>query len=286
VRPLSRQGFPLRAPTWPGTVPRPPAPSRTGLDFDTEWARKPAARLARAALLDLAIRPAVHVLASPTVDGRERLDALDAPVIFAANHHSHADTGLLLSLLPERFRRKTAVAAAADYFFDRRAKGTFHALTFGAVPMERTKVNRRSAEVATDLLADGWSLVIFPEGGRSPDGWAQEFRGGAAYLAVRSGRPVVPVYIEGTRLMWPKGQRLPRPHKVSVTFGAPISADPEEDARRLAVRLERAVAALADERATDWWTARRRAATGATPAITGPEAAPWRRAWALRPPRS
>ena len=282
---MTRRGFPLWAPTWPGTVPRPPAPSRTGLDFDTEWARKPAARVARAAILDLAIRPVVQVMASPTVDGRERLHAVEAPVIFAANHHSHADTGLLLSLLPEPFRHKTVVAAAADYFFDRRTKGTFHALTFAAVPMERTKVNRRSAVVATDLLADGWNLVIFPEGGRSPDGWAQQFRGGAAYLAVRSGRPVVPVYIDGTRHMWPKGQRLPRPHKVTVTFGTPISADPGEDARRLAARLERAVAALADERATDWWTARRRAAGGQTPAITGPEASPWRRSWALRPPR-
>jgi 1-acyl-sn-glycerol-3-phosphate acyltransferase len=281
VKFVPRRGFPYRAPTWPGTVPRPPAPSRTGLEFDTAWARTPAARLARAAVIDLAIRPAAQLLASPTVDGRERLDAVEAPVIFAANHHSHADTGLLLSLLPERFRRRTVVAAAADYFFDRRAKGTFHALTFGAVPMERTKVNRRSAEVATGLLADGWSLVIFPEGGRSPDGWAQEFRGGAAYLAVRSGRPVVPVHIDGTRLMWPKGQRLPRPHKVTVTFGTPISPDPGEDARRLAARLQRAVAALADERASDWWTARRRAAEGTTPSITGPDAGAWRRAWAL-----
>jgi len=207
---LPRRGFPLRAPTWPDTVPRPPAPSRTGVDFDTAWARRPAARLARAALVDLAIRPAVHALTSPTVDGRDRLDALEPPVIFAANHHSHLDTGLLLSLLPERFRRKAVVAAAADYFFDRRAKGTLHALAFGAVPMERTRVNRRSADMATDLLADGWSLVIFPEGGRSPDGWAQAFRGGAAYLAVRTGRPVVPVYLDGTRQVWPKGQRLPR----------------------------------------------------------------------------
>jgi 1-acyl-sn-glycerol-3-phosphate acyltransferase len=263
-------------------VPRPPAPSRTGVDFDTAWARKPAARLARAALVDLAIRPAVHAIASPAVDGRERLDALEAPVIFAANHHSHVDTGLLLSLLPERFRRRTVVAAAADYFFDRRAKGTLHALAFGAVPVERTKVNRRSADMTLALLADGWNLVIFPEGGRSPDGWAQEFRGGAAYLAVRSGRPVVPVWLDGTRHVWPKGQRLPRPHKVGVTFGAPISADPGEDARHLAARLERVVAALADERASDWWTARRRAADGVTPAITGPEAAAWRRSWALR----
>src|SRR5213082_772562 len=111
---MIRWGFPLRAPTWPGTVPRPPAPSRTGLDFDTTWARRPAARVARAAILDLAIRPALHLLASPAVDGRERLDTVESPVIFAANHHSHADTGLLLSLLPERFRRRAVVAAAAD----------------------------------------------------------------------------------------------------------------------------------------------------------------------------
>jgi hypothetical protein len=69
---------------------------------------------------------------------------------------------------------------------------------------------------------------------------------------------------------------------VSVTFGTPISADPGEDARRLAARLERTVAVLADERASDWWTARRRAAEGSTPSITGPEAAAWRRSWALR----
>jgi len=278
---MSRRGFPFRAPDWPGTVPRPPEPSRIGLDFDTAWARKPVARFARAALIDLAIRPAVHAIMSPEVDGRERLDALEAPVVFAANHQSHADTGLLLSLLPERFRRKTVVAAAADYFFDRRPKGTLHALAFGAVPVERTKVNRRSADMTLKLLAEGWSLLIFPEGGRSPDGWAQEFRGGAAYLSVRSGRPVVPVYLDQTRQVWPKGQRLPRPHKVAVTFGAPISPAPGEDARRLAARLSRTVAAMADERSTDWWTARRRAADGTTPPMTGPEASAWRRSWAL-----
>ncbi len=54
-----------------------------------------------------------------------------------------------------------------------------------------------------------------------------------------------------------------------------------EDARRLAARIERTVGALADEWSTDWWSARRRAATGATPALTGPSGGAWRRAWAL-----
>ena len=53
----------------------------------------------------------------------------------------------------------------------------------GAIPIERTKVTRRSAHQAAALLDDGWSMLIFPEGGRSPDGWGQPFRGGAASLA-------------------------------------------------------------------------------------------------------
>ena len=278
---MAGRGFPLRAPTWPGTVERPPAVSRTGTDFDTAWARRLPARAARAGVIDFVIRPAVHLVAAPDVDGRERLDAVEAPAIFAANHHSHLDTGLLLSVLPERFRRRAVVAAAADYFFSNRAKGSLHALAFGAVPVERLRVNRRSGDVTAALVADGWSLVIFPEGGRSPDGWGQGFRGGAAYLSVRTGAPVVPVYLGGTRDVWPKGRRLPRPAKVTVTFGAPLRAAEGEDARRLAARLEAAVAALADERASDWWTARRRAAERATPPLTGPDASPWRRSWAL-----
>ncbi len=274
--------FPLGAPTWPGTVPRPPVVSRTGTDFDTAWARTTTARVVRAGWTDFVLRPAVQLVASPEVDGRERLDRLPAPAIFAANHRSHLDTGLLLSVLPERFRHKAVVAAAADYFFSSRAKGTLHALAFGAVPVERQRVNRRSGDVTAALVEDGWSLVIFPEGGRSPDGWGQQFRGGAAYLSVRTGVPVVPVYLDGTWEVWPKGRRLPRTGTaVSVTFGEPMTAAPGEDARKLAARLEAAVAALADERRSDWWSARRRAATGTSPALTGPDAAAWRRSWGL-----
>jgi 1-acyl-sn-glycerol-3-phosphate acyltransferase len=273
--------FPLGRPTWPGTVARPPVRSRTGIDFETDWARKAPARAARAAIIDYVVRPAVHAVASPQVDGTERLDPVEAPAIFAANHHSHLDTGLLLSTLPERFRRRMAVAAAADYFFSSPTKGHLNALLFGAVPVERLKLNRRSSDLCSGLLDEGWSLLIFPEGGRSPDGWGQEFRGGAAYLALRTGRPLVPVHLGGTGQLWPRGQRLPKTGKATVTFGAPLVPADGESARRLGARLESAVGLLADEVATDWWTARRRAAAGETPAMTGPEAGSWRRAWAL-----
>ena len=92
-------------------------------------------------------------------------------MIFAANRASHVDTPLLLTSLPERFRHRTAIAAGADYFFDRRWKGHMWAFLINAFPIERLRVSRRGADLAGSLLEDGWSIIIFPEGGRSPDGW-------------------------------------------------------------------------------------------------------------------
>ena len=212
---LARAGrvrFPVSAPSWPESVPRPAPTPELGVYYDTAWSRRYPVRLARAVVLDNVARPLARVLASPLIRGDESLVGLEAPVIFAANHASHADTPLLLSCLPLRFRHRTVVAAAADYFFDRRWKADTWSFLLAAIPFERTKVNRRSADLAAELLEEDWNLVIFPEGGRSPDGWAQSFHpGGAAYLATRSGRPVVPVHLDGTRHILPKGRSGIRP---------------------------------------------------------------------------
>jgi len=276
-----RSRFPLAAPTWPGSVPRPAPEPELGVHYDTAWSRRYPVRLARAMVLDNVTRPLARALASPKLRGDEQLVDVEVPVIFAANHASHVDTPLLLACLPLRFRHRTVVAAAADYFFDRRWKADAFSFLLGAIPIERTKVNRRSADLAAELLADDWNLVIFPEGGRSPDGWAQEFRGGAAYLASRTGRPVVPVHLDGTRHILPKGGGTVRRTRTTVTFGTPLWPAEGEDARRFSARIEAAVATLANESSTDWWTARRQAAAGTTPSLQGPEVAPWRRAWAL-----
>jgi 1-acyl-sn-glycerol-3-phosphate acyltransferase len=274
--------FPLAAPSWPESVPRPPAEPELGAHYDTTWSRRYPVRLARAMVLDSVARPVARIVASPLLRGDEGLKSLEPPVIFAANHASHADTPLLLSCLPLRFRHRTVVAAAADYFFDRRWKADMWSFFLAAIPFERTKVNRRSADLAADLLADGWNLVIFPEGGRSPDGWAQPFRpASAAYLAVRTGRPVVPVHLDGTRDLLPKGRRGLRRTRTTVTFGTPLSPDEQEDARRFGARIEASVATMANEARSDWWTARKEAAVGTTPALQGPEASPWRRSWIL-----
>ena len=186
-------------------------------------------------------------------------------MILAGNHASHLDTALLLSSLPARIRHHVVVGAAADYFFDRHWKAALWAFALGAVPMERVKVNRRSADLAAALIEEGWSFVIFPEGGRSPDGWGQEFKGGAAYLAKRCSVPVVPVHLRGTRAILAKGSRRLRPGPTELRFGDPLWPEQREDARRFASRIERAVAVLADEAETDWWSARRGPPPGRRP---------------------
>ena len=278
---LKTMSFPLRAPTTPGAVEPAPIVKRTGGDYETEWSRKWPARMARAAIVEGPMRLGVAALASPDRRGSDRLDDVDGPVIFAANHHSHIDTPLLLTTIPEPWRHKLVVGAAADYFFRSRVTGAISALAIGAIPIERSKVGRRSADAAAALIEDGWNLLIFPEGGRSPDGWGQPFRGGAAYLAKRCGVPVVPIHVEGTGRILRKGRYLPQPSRTSVTIGDPIAPTEGENAALFAARLEATVASLADEARTDWYSARKRAHAGETPGLTGPLTGAWRRAWAL-----
>jgi len=285
LRAAGRAGaFPFAAPTRPGTLPAPPVEERLGVAYDTDWARRYPARLARLALQEGLARPLVAALASPEVDGADRLAHLHGPVVFAANHSSHVDTPLLCSVIPEPWRNQLVVASAADYFFDTRLKAATFALALGAVPIERRRVDRRSTDRLAELVGQGWSLLIYPEGGRSPDGWGQAHRAGWARLAVRAGRPVVPVYLAGTRAILPRhGSRLRR-GQARVCFGRPL--DPGSDPRALAAAVEAGIDALADEEATDWWSATRRAAAGRSPTLRGPAGVgAWRRAWAADPGR-
>lgn len=274
--------FVLRTPSTPRGVEPPEVVAKVGIDYETAWARRGPARVARLALHEVLMEPLVQVVARPTVEGLGRLTGLDEdrPVIFAANHHSHVDTPLLLRMLPRPWRDRLFVAAAADYFFPNRIKGAASALVLNAIPIERTRVSRRSALQAADLIDDGWSMLIYPEGGRSPDGWGQEFRGGAAYLSIRCGAPIVPIHVRGTDKILPKGRKLPTPRRTRVTFGDPLWPAEGEDSRSMAERLQRAVASLADEVTSDWYSARLRFHARTTPPLTGPEAASWRRAWA------
>ncbi len=287
MRPAANLGFPFRAPTAPRGFDVAKDSPRLGADYDTDWARRPAARAARAVIARGPLQAMVKVIADPEIQGIDRLADLIAlgddapPVIFAPNHHSHIDTPLMVTAVPEPWRSKLVVAAAADYFFDTRLKGATAALALNALPIDREVAGRKSSDMIRRLVDDGWSLVIYPEGGRSPDGWGQEFKGGAAYLSDRTGAPVIPVFIDGTGAIFGKGMKRPKPGSTRVVFGAPLRPNDGESTRRFNARIEAAVAALGDEALTDYWTARQRAAKGATPKLRGPEYSGWRRQWQL-----
>ena len=286
LRPARNLGFPYRKPSKPKGVVMPLEPSTLGADFDTAWARKAPAKMARTILTTGALRAMVKAIANPEVEGLDRLaDLLEQDplpsVIFAPNHHSHVDTPLIIATVPEEFRKQVVVAAAADYFFDKRLKGNLAALTLNAFPIEREVTTRKSSDELRRLIDTGWSLVIYPEGGRSPDGWGQEFKGGAAYLSARTGAPVVPVFIDGSGAIYGKGMKRPKPGRTKVVFGAPLWPSDDENTRRFNARIEAAVTALGDEALTDFWTSRQRAASGTNPKLTGPEHNGWRRQWAL-----
>ncbi len=284
VRTLRSLGFPYTAASVPVGVEPKVEPSKLGERYETDWARRPVARWTRLAVLETIGRGAAAITCRPEVRNLDPLEDLEGRAIFVTNHHSHLDTTLLLTTIPRPWRHGMVVAAAADYFFDTRAKAALAAWAYGAMPMERVRVSRRGADAAADLIEDGWSLLIFPEGGRTPDGWGQPHKGGAAYLAVKCGVPVVPIHLEGSGRVLPKGKSVPDPQTVVVNFGTPMWHRDDEDARRFAARLEGAIGELADETTTDWWSARSRAHRGDTPSLRGPELTSWRRDW-LSPDR-
>jgi long-chain acyl-CoA synthetase len=238
-----------------------PSDSRPGLAFGTAWARSPLGRGARAVLQDLGVVPLVRLLAPSRRRGRSVLQRLDGPFIIASNHQSHADTSVIIAALPRALRRRLVVAAASDLFFSSWTRATFAALVYNAIPIERQRIERRSAAQARELLAKGWGLLIFPEGHRSEDGRLLEFKGGAAYLADRTGAVIVPCYLENTRYIVPRlfakttngtkpaRARLRTP--VTVTFGPAIVPVDGETTRRLGRRLESAVAHLGRDVAGD-----------------------------------
>lgn len=154
------------------------------------------------------------------------------PVVFVANHASHADTVVLLEVLARD--RPLAVAAADDYFFNDTLKGLALAGSLGAFPFPRE--GSRGLRRTEDLLAAGWSVLIYPQGTRG----GGKFRSGIGRLA-EAGAVLVPVGVVGTKHVLPKGTRWPHRHRVSVHIGEAIRV---RDTREAVRQAEEAVAEL------------------------------------------
>ena len=189
----------------------------------------------------LVLDPIMDYYAARRATGRERLEGIKGPVILVANHASHLDTPVILSALPRRLRKRTVVAAAADYFYRNRFVASLVSLIFNTVPVERRRgggMSKNGSHLDT-LLDQGWNLLLYPEGTRSRDGMPGPLRRGAAVLAASHNLTIVPIRVTGTAEAMPPGRFWPRRrhdrpmpgrHRIEVSFGEPITATEDADA--------------------------------------------------------
>ena len=254
--------------------------------FPTDWARSDAGVAARQLILNGGMGPILRAELSLRVYGADALAAVRGPVIFYSNHSSHLDATLIMSTLPDRWQRATAVGAARDYFFDVWWRQAFTALVYAGFPIERGRGGAGAIDKARELVREGWSIVVFPEGTRSKDGHMQRFRHGASRLALELGVSAgadrdhrgVPGDAEGRR-----GGRGPAA-PVTIRYGRELVPEPEETHQSLSLRMQQAVAQLFDEERSTWFEAVARAERGETPTLAGPPSAGWLRTWeGMRP---
>lgn len=161
---------------------------------------------------------------------------LTGPVILAPTHRSLLDIPFIgfVTARPARFMAKAEL-------FKRRAVGKF--LTeLGGFPVKRGTADRSALTAAVAALESGAPLVIFPEGTRRSGPTIDRIEEGVAYIALKTGAPVVPIGVAGTEAIRERGRRIPFFSKVIVAVGNPIQVD------RVQGRLDRVeVAAVVDE---------------------------------------
>ena len=216
--------------------------------LDLPWARSLPARFVRERLMQFVLNPVMDYYAARRATGREKLTALKGPVILVANHSSHMDTPVILSALPRRLRKRTAVAAAADYFYTNRLVASLVSLFFNTVPIERKGgggLSKNGSHLDT-LLDDGWNLLLYPEGTRARSGVPGRVRRGAAVLAAAHNLSIIPIRVTGTADAMPPGRRWPKRlrrgplshrHRIEVSFGEPIP--PTVDPATLIERVQK-----------------------------------------------
>ena len=168
--------------------------------------------------------------------------------IYFANHTSHLDAVVLWSALPTDIRNLTRPVAAKDYWQKTRWR-RFLARSFNALLIDRKqiKVHQSPVDLMIREIGDLYSLIVFPEGGRTDDGTMGEFKSGIYYLAKK--RPdleLVPVYMENLNRILPRGEVVPVPLLSSISIGHPIWLEAGEPKAEFLTRAREAVRRLKD----------------------------------------
>jgi long-chain acyl-CoA synthetase len=238
------------------TPRRGPVEERSPLSGVVRFARILPVRLLRFAFTETVILPLFRHYLPLTVEGT--LENVEAPVVLAPNHTSHLDTLALLAALPPRFRHRLAPAMSQESFvpyFEKTGPWKERALlalrywlavlTLNVFPLpQSTRGVRKALRFAGKLVDSGYSILIYPEGARTPDGSLKEFRPGVGVMATRLGIPVVPVHLQGLFEVMSLHSSWPTPGPVRVRFGAPIVFRETDDPREAAKRVEEEVRRL------------------------------------------
>ena len=209
-----------------------------------QWPLRWPTRLLRRALQSALLFPAFRYFTRPGVTGLEHFNNIRGPVLIASNHTSHFDSVAVLNSLPARLRKRTAVAAAQDYFFGKRWLGLTVSLTLNGFPFAREGAIRPTLEYCAWLVDNGWSVLIYPEGTRSVTGNVGEFKSGTGLLAGQLGIPVIPVRLIGLADILPKGRNIPRRGRGAIHIGKPIHVTPLMTYDQATETIRAAVAAL------------------------------------------
>ena len=198
-------------------------------------------------------------LMKPKVTGRAFIP-YNRNTIVVANHASHLDMGLVKYALGS-YGKDLVALAARDYFFDVTARRAFFQNFTNLAPIDRQAGLRETLREVGKLLDEGKTVLIFPEGTRSPDGAVREFKGAIGHLALRHGIDILPLYLGGTFEAWSRDAAFPTRRDVNARIGPPLAIEdlqrlthglrPIESARRVAQLAQRAVETLRDGGALD-----------------------------------
>lgn len=184
------------------------------------------------------------------VTGREHLPT-EPPFVLVANHGGHLDALALAAAVPRRLSHRVHSLAAGEVFFRSLPIAAFASAAINALPVWREHTSAEDlAFLRQRLIEDRLVFILFPEGTRSRDGAMARFRPGVGALVAGSAVPVVPCFLQGSHAAWPPGRRLPRPGRVGLRIGPPLTfeAVPNERAGWLEVAAasEAAVRHLAE----------------------------------------
>lgn len=211
-------------------------------------------RLLRYLFFGVLVRGVVLIILGLNVRHRERLPRR-GPAVLAANHNSHLDTMVLMSLLPLSLLDRVRPIAAADYFLSNPLLAWFATRIVGILPIRRKREGATADPLAPlcDALDRGEILIFFPEGTRGEPERLKELKSGLARLVERRPEvPVIPIFMHGLGKALPKGTALLMPFFVDVFVGQPVPW--EGDRERYLDRYRTELAQLSDEGNFAPWT--------------------------------